>query len=120
MKRVVSMITRTIVVLCLAGSCSVYGQGIPNRASTIRSAPSPPQLSPYFDLMRRDNSVLGPYHSFVVPRRELRKDIRRQGVQLGRLERRAVRPATGSSSSTRLRTGRGGMFNNYLHYYQFN
>lgn len=81
--------------------------------------PLQPRLSPYLDLLRRDNSVLSPYHSFVRPRQEFRQGFRRQAAKIRRLERAVARPAATTSAQNRLRTGRGGTFHNYLHYYQF-
>ncbi|WP_182864769.1 hypothetical protein [Stieleria mannarensis] len=90
---------------------------------STRAGHSPYQqrLSPYLDLLRSDNSILSPYHSFVQPRQQLRQNQTRQFQQLQKLQRAFDRSATGTSaSSERTQTGRGGTFNNYLHYYQFN
>ncbi|QDV40956.1 hypothetical protein Enr13x_07940 [Stieleria neptunia] len=88
-----------------------------NRAST---APYQQRLSPYLDLLRSDNSVLSPYHSFVQPRQQMRQSQNRQAEQLRRLERTIQRSAAPTAQSERMQTGRGGTFNNFLHYYQFN
>lgn len=84
------------------------------------SVPYQQRLSPYLDLLRADNSVLSPYHSFVQPRQQLRQNQNTQAARILTLER-SFRQSPGASTQTeRLQTGRGGMFNNYLHYYQFN
>lgn len=78
------------------------------------------QLSPYLDLLRSDNSVLSPYHTFVRPRREVRRALNQQASDLHRLERATIGSHSTSrrDSSSRLPTGRGGTFHNYLHYYR--
>ncbi len=81
-------------------------------------APYQQRLSPYLDLLRTDNSVLGPYHSFVRPRQQLQQRINAQGAQMGRLQQTLQRSSSMTTSQpSRLQTGRGGTFNDHLHYY---
>ena len=94
-----------------------YGGRGPQRATAV---PYQQRLSPYLDLLRSDNSVLSPYHSFVQPRQQSRQNQNRQAAELRRLERTIGRPGTTASQPERMQTGRGGTFNNYLHFYPFN
>ncbi len=90
-------------------------QGIPPK----RAAPYRPKLSPYLDLLRRDDSVLSPYHSFVLPRRELHRQQRAQAAEISQLRRAThgrARPG-GRGTPSRLTTGNGGYFQTYLHFY---
>ncbi|TWT82768.1 hypothetical protein CA13_42310 [Planctomycetes bacterium CA13] len=112
-----------LVLLPIAISLSGSAQS-PSRSATYpspqASSPYQQRLSPYLDLLRTDNSLLGPYHSFVRPRQQIRQNVSTQAIQLQRIERTIERPTSTTTSSGRLPTGRGGTFNNYLHFYQFN
>ena len=85
------------------------------------AAPYQQRLSPYLDLLRVDNSVLSPYHTFVEPRRRIRQSLNLQAAQIGRLQEQVTRVPSGAQSTPagRLPTGGGGTFNNYLHFYRF-
>lgn len=113
--------TLMIVVVGIAWQHSAKAQAVYGTTLPSPSAVSQPRLSPYLDLLRTDNSVLTPYHSFVQPRQELRQNLRRQELQIGQLERTSLGFTTGTEiqASTRQPTGGGGNFNNYLHFYQF-
>lgn len=87
------------------------------------NAPIQPKLSPYLDLLRNDNSLLSPYHSFVLPRRELQRQQAHQAAEINRLEQATLRRDahfTGPGNSSRLPTGGGGRFQTYLHFYRMN
>jgi hypothetical protein len=87
---------------------------------TLRTRTANPQrLSPYLDLLRSDNSLLGPYHSFVLPRQQIQQGIRRQASEVQKLRRSVFDSPRVMPSRSRTQTGRGGSFNNHLHYYQF-
>ncbi|WP_372894637.1 hypothetical protein [Stieleria sp.] len=122
-------IIRTVVMVPVGLALVSLPVAAPAQAPTQRfgggskrasSAPYQQRLSPYLDLLRSDNSILSPYHSFVQPRQQLRLNQNRQAEQLRNLERTIQRSAAPTSQSERMQTGRGGTFNNYLHYYQFN
>ena len=93
-----------------------------SRVAQQHVAPYRPKLSPYLDLLRNDNSILNPYHSFVLPRRELHQQQARQAGEISRLEQATFgRFAPNAPSQTsRLPTGRGGRFQTYLHFYDLN
>ncbi|TWU60730.1 hypothetical protein Poly51_10110 [Rubripirellula tenax] len=77
-------------------------------------------LSPYLDLLRNDNSALSPYHSFVRPRQRLQQTLGQQAASLRQLQRSVGQPGIAAPVQQRLPTGRGGSFNNHLHFYDFN
>lgn len=105
----------------IAASEQAVGQTIYPRVPGARSGQYQPRLSPYLDLLRNDSSVLSPYHSFVVPRRELYQRQLQQSVQLGRLQQSAYRQRrTRSGNNSRLPTGGGGQFQNTMHYFPSN
>ncbi len=86
-----------------------------------RSNPYQPRLSPYLNLLRNDNSLLTPYHSFLQPRREFQQ----QQLQLytevtGIAQSRHIQNPGISAGHTRLPTGNGGQFQSYLHFYPLN
>jgi len=121
-----SQLSKLFLVACmvtsgmLASAKPVAAQAIyPGSRQPV--APYRPKLSPYLDLLRTDNSQLNPYHSFVVPRRELYGRQARQAAEISRLGRSSYgRSAGRGSMQPRLPTGGGGRFQTYLHYYQFN
>jgi hypothetical protein len=109
-----------MVALGILGySRPVAAQALDRNLPVRNSVPYRPKLSPYLDLLRHDNSVLSPYHSFVVPRRELHQQQARQAAEINRLNQatfgRAARSAVGSAS--RLPTGTGSRFQTYLHFF---
>lgn len=123
MSRAAAMLLLSLALQMLAftGTASGQGTSLPRKANPADS-PYQQRLSPYLDLFRADASLLSPYHSFVVPRREVRQQLRRQSYQINRLQQQAVglESRLDHSPGTRLPTGRGGSFNNYLHYYRLN
>lgn len=97
------------------------GRGVRGgQSKRAAAAPYQQRLSPYLDLLRADNSALSPYHSFVQPRQQFRQSQNRQAAEIRRLDRMIPRPGSTATRPERIQTGRGGTFNNYLHYYQFN
>ncbi len=123
--RIRSAIIRTIIMVpvglaLVSLPASAPAQGFGGGSKRASSAPYQQRLSPYLDLLRSDNSALSPYHSFVQPRQQLRQNQNRQSEQLRRLERTIQRSAAPASHSERMQTGRGGTFNNFLHYYPSN
>jgi hypothetical protein len=118
-------IARASVVVFAVLALQTTSQAQVNRyGATPQHSASPYQsrLSPYLNLLRTDNSVLTPYHSFVQPRIQFQRNLNRQAHQIGQLERASVGSGSSSQteSTTRRQTGRGGSFNNYLHFYRFN
>lgn len=87
------------------------------RSKSAATAPYQQRLSPYLDLLRADNSALSPYHSFVQPRQQMRLNQNRQAAQIQSLGRMIPSSGISSGTSDRIQTGRGGTFNNFLHYY---
>lgn len=112
---VARLITAGIAWITLFNLSAVSAQGIGGgpgfRADSYRSRPT---LSPYLDLLRIDSGVLPPYHAFVVPRRKVEQQQARQGRAIGALRRQSAASERGSEP---LPTGRGGQFQNTLHYY---
>lgn len=76
-----------------------------------------PKLSPYLNLLRGDDSVLGPYRTFVLPQQRLYQQQVNQTVQIGRLQQAANRQTRGATRNGRLPTGRGGQFQNTMHFF---
>ncbi len=115
----------TLFLFCLPTTAGAQGsipvQGTAASKRVPSASPYQQRLSPYLDLLRTDNSVLGPYHSFVRPRQQLRQSIGVQATQFGQLlrDRNTVRTSTGNTIPDRVQTGHGGTFNNHLHFYQF-
>ncbi|QEG02203.1 hypothetical protein Mal15_62880 [Stieleria maiorica] len=130
MKQLRKTAARSIALVCvgltvLSSASESHAQAPGGRlgggSAGATNSPYQQRLSPYLDLLRSDNSILSPYHSFVQPRQQFRQNQTRQFQQLQKLQRAFERSATGASApSERTQTGRGGTFNNYLHYYQFN
>ena len=81
--------------------------------------PRQPQLSPYLNLLRNDNSLLNPYHSFVLPRRDMQQQQFRMATEINRLEQTSLGQFAPRSATTtnRLPTGNAGRFQTYLHFY---
>ncbi|SMP44078.1 hypothetical protein SAMN06265222_1011075 [Neorhodopirellula lusitana] len=85
-------------------------------------APLPPALSPYLDLLRSDSGVVSPYHSFVLPRRQITQQQSQQSAQIHRLQSQvhqldAVSQQRRRVSRSRMPTGNGGFFQQYSHFY---
>ncbi|WP_442511960.1 hypothetical protein SH528x_003714 [Novipirellula sp. SH528] len=129
MKNIRNTILRLSLLMSAAGvvamtPSSVFAQtsvqGSQSRRNGSGETPYQQRLSPYLDLLRNDNSALSPYHSFVQPRRQVQQNQNFQASQIQRIQRTIERPVTRSPQIERTQTGRGGTFNNYLHYYQFN
>ena len=106
-----------VAVLFLGGADRAYAQVNSHAGTAPTNHPYQQTLSPYLDLLRSDSSTLSPYHSFVRPRQQVRQRLQYQSSQIQRFEREAYSTPS-RSVSPRLPTGRGGSFNNYLHYYQ--
>jgi len=121
MPKIRVFVLRTVFFLLVAINLQTTSHAqVPTQRSTFKtSAPYQQRLSPYLNLLRSDNSLLGPYFSFVRPRQEIHRSLNRHTSQIGELERSidTFRPAEESTSGSRLPTGRGGTFNTYLHYY---
>lgn len=115
---------RNLLLLGIAAVLGSVSAASPASAQAIypgpvqqRPAPYKPRLSPYLDLLRRDNSVLTPYHSFVVPRRELYSRQLSQAAQINQMQRSYQQTQRRQAPGNRMPTGRGGQFMNYLHYF---
>ncbi len=96
-------------VLAMLGSLWLSGTVVAQVTYPVwpqqQTAPIQPRLSPYLDLLRNDNSVLSPYHSFVLPRREVQRQQARQAAEINRLEQATFRRdahLTGPANSSRL------------------
>lgn len=123
----------TLLPTCLVLTTGIWSVCVPRTAHAqapslrfggvnskrVGAAPYQQRLSPYLDLLRTDNSALSPYHSFVQPRQQFRQTQSRQAAQIRGLDQMVPRSTGTPVYSDRIQTGRGGMFNNYLHYYQF-
>lgn len=111
-----------VLAILLASVCSAPGVLLAQAVyPQALGAPSHPSLSPYLDLLRNDNSVLPPYHSFVLPRRAVLQQQARQSLAIGQLES-TVRSSNARLESTigngsRLSTGGGGSYQNFSHFY---
>ncbi len=106
-----------LVVLAYADSSAA--QVIHPNLPQNRVQPIQPKLSPYLNLLREDTSVNSPYHTFVLPRREVAQEQLRQAAEISSIQRLVPERATAASRS-RVRTGTGGHFNTYLHFYGSN
>ncbi len=91
-------------------------------APQYSASPYQNRLSPYLNLLQAQTGVLTPYHTFVQPRIQFQQNLNRQASQIGQLERaeRGQGSNSRNGSTARQQTGRGGSFNNYLHFYRFN
>lgn len=120
---------RTIIVLL---SALLWGVASPSAKVQAQSwnpgnvrtptVPQPPPLSPYLNLLRSDNSLLSPYHTFVVPQRQMQYQQNFQAREISRLQQATFgshQPHSGGAPN-RLPTGTGGHFQTYLHFYGFN
>jgi hypothetical protein len=120
-QRTLLLIGITVALGSLGLSRSLSAQAI---YPGVQRKPSPrlqPKLSPYLDLLRRDNSVLSPYHSFVLPRRELHQQQLSQAVEIDRLQQATyLQRHSKTGVSSRIPTGRGGQFQTYLHFFRRN
>ncbi len=110
---------RSPMMLAAAIFCASSLSGALAQQPGPPSSPYQQRLSPYLDLLRADNSVLHPYHSFVLPRRDFQQRLRLQAAQIGQLQQTTSRLQSQSPSSIapRMQTGRGGRFQSYLHFY---
>ncbi len=115
----------SVIVFGLSSLLGVPGasaQAIRPMLPANQGARSQPQLSPYLNLLREDNSTLSPYHSFVRPQRENLQQQSQQSSALHQLENRVYsqqRGNAGGLSVPRLPTGNGAKFQSYSHFYQF-
>ena len=124
MRRFRTEITRASVVVCVVLALQTTSPAQMNQygaAPQHTASPYQNRLSPYLNLLRTDNSVLTPYHSFVQPRIQFQQNLNRQAQQIGQLQHaaRGTGSSTPAESTARRQTGRGGSFNNYLHFYRF-
>tara|TARA_R110002049_G_scaffold4601_4_gene31927 strand:+ start:176625 stop:177050 length:426 start_codon:yes stop_codon:yes gene_type:complete len=107
----------TLAISTTASAQTTYpgSQHSVTRGKAIQYEPRP-TLSPYLNLLRNDDSVLSPYHSFVVPRRQQQQARQAQNDQIRSLQRRLNH--TGQiPGGDRTPTGRGGYFQTYMHYF---
>jgi hypothetical protein len=121
-QRFLRTVTFVSFLLILGGTTVSWGQsplGANSRGNSQFGVASPyqQQLSPYLDLLRNDNSVLSPYHSFVRPRQQMQQAINQQSAELRQLRQLSQPGHPTGVSATRLQTGRGGSFNNFMHFY---
>lgn len=123
----------TFVSILFAGDCSVWGQGFSTGGISIggppiggigkpQFAPLSPPLSPYLDLLRADSGVVSPYHSFVLPQKRITQQQTQQASQIHQLRSRvqtlnAGHQGSGQPRRSRTRTGSGGYFQQYSHFY---
>lgn len=117
-----TIVKRAAVILVFSVSLHQQADAQVSYRSPAAAAPAGPQprLSPYLNLLRSDNAVLNPYHTFVQPRQEIQQNLSRQQAQIGRLQQTTMALGTDQqSAAARQHTGHIGGFNNYLHYYQF-
>jgi hypothetical protein len=105
-----------ITILSSLMICSLSSAQLNYQKPRAAMAQPQPILSPYLNLLRVDNSTLSPFHTFVLPQRQQSQLQLMQSTQLSSLQRR-VNDQTGEGTRSRLRTGGGGHFQTYLHYY---
>jgi hypothetical protein len=105
-----------IVWIDLSGEAKA--QGISGRPNAQTASPYNQRLSPYLDLLRSDNSALSPYHAFVRPRQQIQQGFQQQAFQIRKLRGSINNTTAPHAIPDRMQTGRGGGFNNYLHFYQ--
>ena len=109
------MIATASILAISTPAAAQYGSG---QLPAFQGATNKPKLSPYLDLLRNDNSVLSPYHAFVLPRREIAQRQAAQAIELRRLEFATTRrSAVSASTNPRFTTGRGGTFQSTLHFF---
>ena len=84
-------------------------------------APASPTLSPYLNLLRNDNSQLSPYHTFVLPQRQIIQQQLQTTGDVSRLQREVSRSSRLSQPGypSRRPTGNAASFQSYLHFYNF-
>lgn len=111
-----------IVVLCSFGAAErSHAQLMYPLDQQKQLTPVSPTLSPYLDLLRNDNSQLSPYHSFVLPRRQIVQQQLQTTGEVQRLQREfglSSRPSQPTYQSRRP-TGNAASFQSYLHFYNF-
>lgn len=111
-----------LVVLCSFGVAkSSQAQLMYPIEQPRKMTPASPTLSPYLDLLRNDNSQLSPYHSFVLPRRQIIQQQLQTSGEVQRLQgefSRSSRPSQPTYQSRRP-TGNAASFQSYLHFYNF-
>lgn len=106
------------VALSVALSVEASAQFGNTQPPPFLGATNKPKLSPYLDLLRNDDSALSPYHSFVLPRREIAQRQAMQAIELRRLDYEATRRSPSKTATTpRFTTGRGGTFQSTLHFF---
>jgi hypothetical protein len=118
-----------LIFTFMCGTC--WGQAIypgvqlgpshqPGQGMQQGTAPYQPKLSPYLDLLRSDNSLLSPYHTFVVPKTQVQRQQTQQALEITRLRHAQMqRPVQGTTSSQeRLQTGQSARFYSYSHFYR--
>jgi hypothetical protein len=109
---------RLTVLLLLAPSAS-WGQA-PVAPPPGRYQPSRPTISPYLNLLRRNEGPLPNYHSLVRPQlQQLDTNRRQQAInaqnqgELQNLNRQVLTISESPAAST----GTGAVYRNYSHYY---
>lgn len=103
------------VALLLGSAARLTAQVNYPQALQRQGTPSHPTLSPYLNLLRDDSSLNSPYHTYVLPRREVAQQQLNQAAHIRSLERSLDRVEPQRVS--RVHTGTGGYFQKYLHFY---
>ena len=113
----------TLLAICLLiarPDSSLLAQGPVGQPPRARYEPSRPTVSPYLNLLRRDVGPLPNYHSLVRPQlRGIENDQRqavvniRQQSAIRTLNRQVLELAEPNVA----KTGGGGEFRNYSHFY---
>lgn len=103
-------------ILATLTAAGAYGQSPRSNYPVPQRGP----LSPYLDLLRVDAGVLPPYHAFVQPQQTFHHQLAQQQQSIQLLQTQASRsPVSRSASPGERATGGGGLFQTYLHYYNF-
>ncbi len=102
-------------------SAIVVATSMPARAQErYRGAsdnPVGPTVSPYLNLLNRDQFGITNYQSLVRPLVQQGNAINRQGNELSRLQQQMPRPRSGGIGGYGSATGHVTFFMNYTHYY---
>jgi hypothetical protein len=79
--------------------------------------PVGPTVSPYLNLLTRNQQGIVPYQTLVKPLIDQRNAIQRQGAALSQLQQQVYTAGPGGATGTPGATGHATFFMNYSHFY---
>lgn len=110
-----SRLAASLVLVVIFAPCA----GAQYSSPIIKKSPPPqrPAISPYVNLLRRNNSPAFNYFTLVRPEIDFRNQLQQQGAQLSQLRGQLDTQRAATPQQQQGPTGHATSFLNYSHYY---